>query len=135
LSGRSKVSLDELSRERWASTEPVLPTQQRLRRAFDEHGLPRPQVALESRSLSMRLQAVASSDLLAYTSRLVIERFVADGHALAVLPVPELVWWRPVGAIHRNEPYLHAAARRFVDILKVCSSEHRPRTGNGQGSA
>src|SRR5262249_30631462 len=103
LSRRSKVSLDELSRERWASTEPVLPTPQRLNSAFDEHGLPRPQVALESRSLSMRLQAVASSDLLAYPSRLRIEQFVADGHALAVLPVQELVWWRPVGAIHRNE--------------------------------
>jgi len=78
----------------------------------------------------MRLQAVASSDLLAYTSRLRIEQFIADGHALAVLPVQELVWWRPVGAIHRNEPYLHAAARRFIDILKACKSD-RPGPGKG----
>jgi hypothetical protein len=42
------------------------------------------------------------------------------------LPVQELAWRRPVGAIHRNEPYLHSAARRFIDILKVCSAEHRP---------
>ena len=130
LSGRSKVTLDELSRERWALSEPVLPTQQRLRRAFDEHGLPTPQVALESRSLPVRLQAVAASDLLVYTSR-----FVADGHALAILPVHELAWRRPVGAIHRNEPYLHAAARRFVDILKASGSEHRPGAGNGVGPA
>jgi DNA-binding transcriptional LysR family regulator len=54
-----------------------------------------------------------------------IDQALADGYALAVLPVPELVWRRPVGAIHRNEPYLHSAARRFIDILKVCSSEHR----------
>jgi DNA-binding transcriptional LysR family regulator len=134
LSGRSKVSLDELSRERWALSELILPTQQRLRRAFDEHGLPTPQVALESRSLPVRLQAVASSDLLSYTSRRMIEQLVADGHALAVLPVHELIWRRPVGAIHRNEPYLHAAARRFIDILKVCNSEHRPGAGNGVGS-
>jgi DNA-binding transcriptional LysR family regulator len=129
LSGRSKVGIGEMTGERWALTEQVLPTQQVLRRVFDEHGLPRPQAALESRSLSMRLQAVAASDLLAYTSRLVIERFVADGHALAVLPVRELVWWRPVGAIHRNEPYLHAAARRFIDILKACSAEYRSGAG------
>jgi hypothetical protein len=37
-----------------------------------------------------------------------------------------LAWRRPVGAIHRNEPYLHAAARRFINILKVCSSELAP---------
>src|SRR5262249_31884478 len=126
LAGRSSVSLDELSRERWTLSESVLPTAQRLRRTFDEHGLPPPPVALESRSLAVRLQAVTSSDLLAYTSRRMIEQFVADDHALAVLPVHELVWRRPVGAIHRNETYLHAAARRFIDILKACNSEHPP---------
>lgn len=134
LSRQSEVRLEELRNARWALTEPVLPTPQKLRRVFEEHGLPRPQVALESRSLSVRLQAVVSSDLLAYTSRRMIEQAVAEGYAVAVLPVQELAWRRPVGAIHRNEPYLHAAARRFIDILKVCSSEHRPRTGNGAGA-
>src|SRR5215510_13991076 len=134
LSGRSEVRLEELSNARWAQSESVLPTQQKLRLVFEEHGLPRPQAALESRSLSVRLQAVASCDLLAYTSRRMIEQVVAAGYPLAVLPVHELVWRRPVGAIHRNEPYLHAAARRFIDILKVCSSEHRPGVGNGAGS-
>jgi DNA-binding transcriptional LysR family regulator len=135
LSGRSQVRLEELSDARWALSEPVLPSQQKLRLVFEEHGLPRPQVALESRSLAVRLQAVASSDLLAYTSRRMIDQALADGYALAVLPVPELTWRRPIGAIHRNEAYLHSAARRFIDILKVCSSEHRPPTGNGAGPA
>lgn len=129
LSSQSEVRLEQLSNARWALSEAVLPTNQKLRLVFEEHGLPRPKAALESRSLPVRLQAVASSDLLAYTSRRMIEQFVADGHALVVLPVHELVWWRSVGAIHRNEPYLHAAARRFIDILKVCSSEHRPGAG------
>jgi len=125
LSGRSQVRLEELSDVRWALSEPVLPSQQKLRLVFEEHGLPRPQVALESRSLAVRLQAVESSDLLAYTSRRMIDQALADGYALAVLPVPELLWRRPIGAIHRNEPYLHSAASRFIDILKVCSAEHR----------
>jgi len=133
LSSQSEVRLEELNNARWALTESVFPTQQMLRRVFEKHGMPPPQVALESRSLAVRLQAVASSDLLAYTSRHMIEQFVADGHALAVLPVHELAWRRPVGAIHRNEPYLHAVARRFIDILKACSSNHRPRAGNGAG--
>jgi DNA-binding transcriptional LysR family regulator len=41
------------------------------------------------------------------------------------MPISPAGRWRPVGAIHRNEPYLHAAARRFIDILKDCSSDHR----------
>jgi hypothetical protein len=36
----------------------------RRRLVFEEHSLPRPQVALESRSLSLRLRAVVSSDPL-----------------------------------------------------------------------
>jgi DNA-binding transcriptional LysR family regulator len=130
LSSQSEVRLDELSNARWALSEPVLPSQHKLRDEFEERGLPRPEVALESRSLSVRLQAVASSDLLAYTSRRMIERFITAGHALTVLRVQELMWRRPVGAIHRNEPYLHAAARRFIDILKACSSDDHPGGGN-----
>jgi len=59
---------------------------------------------------------------------------VAEGYAVTVLPARELAWWRPVGAIHRNEPYLHAAARPFIDILKVCSSEHLSGAESGVGS-
>ncbi len=135
LSSQSEVRLEELSNACWALSESVLPTQQKLRRVFEEHGLPRPQVALESRSLPVRLQAVVSSELLAYTSRRMIEQAVAEGYAVAVLPVQELAWRRPVGAIHRNEPYLHAAARRFIDTLKVCSSEHPSGAGTGVRSA
>jgi DNA-binding transcriptional LysR family regulator len=101
-----------------------------VHRVFEEHGMPRPHVALESRSLAVRLQAVASSDLLAYASRHMVEQALAEGYPLAVLPVPELVWWRPVSAIHRDESYLHPAARRFIDIVKACASEQRSGAGN-----
>jgi DNA-binding transcriptional LysR family regulator len=63
-----------------------------------------------------------------------IEQAVAEGYAVTVLPVQALAWRRPVGAIHRNEPYLHAAARRFIDVLKVCSSEHRPAAGGADSA-
>jgi DNA-binding transcriptional LysR family regulator len=125
LSRRSEVRLDELTNARWAQSEPALPTQEKLRLMFEERGLPKPQAALETRSLPVRLQAVASSDLLAYTSRRMIDQAVAEGYAVTVLPVPDLVWRRPVGAIHRDEPYLRSAARRFIDILKACSADQR----------
>ena len=122
FASQSEVRLEDLSNARWALSEPVLPTQQKLRLIFEEGGLPRPQVALESRSLPLRLQAVVSSGLLAYTSRRMIEQAVAEGYPVAVLPVQELAWLRPVGAIHRDEPYLHPGVRRFIDILKVVAS-------------
>src|SRR4029078_11825362 len=57
LSGRSQGRREELSDARWALSEPVLPSQQKLRLVFEEHGLPRPQVAAESRLLAGGLQA------------------------------------------------------------------------------
>src|SRR5262245_64710695 len=50
LSSQSGVRLEELSDARWALSEPVLPSQQKLRDVFEERGLPKPQVALESRA-------------------------------------------------------------------------------------
>ena len=65
-------------------------------------------------ALSLRLQAAASSDLLVYTSKATAQRF----GALRVLPVEELRWHRSVGVLHRKEPYLSPAIRRFIDILR-----------------
>jgi DNA-binding transcriptional LysR family regulator len=71
--------------------------------------------------LSLRLEAVANSDLLTYTSRAVARRFGAE---LQVLPVKELLWVRPVGVLHREEPYLSPAVRRFIEILTRITARH-----------
>jgi DNA-binding transcriptional LysR family regulator len=119
LAARTHVSLSELSMERWALGEPGLPTQQRLHEAFRDNGLAPPRVALESRLLSLRAEAVANSDLLMYTTRTVTTRFATR---LQVLPVKELRWVRSVGVLHREEPYLSPAVRRFVEILTRITS-------------
>ena len=97
--------------------EPGLPTQQRLHQVFRDNGLEPPRVALESRLLSLRLEAVANSDLLIYTSRTVARRT-----GLKVLPVKELYYVRSVGVLHRKEPYLSPAVRRFIEILTRITS-------------
>jgi DNA-binding transcriptional LysR family regulator len=118
LVGRKQVPLVELSKERWALSEPGLPTQQRLHEMFYENGLEPPRTAFESRSLMLRLQTAAASDLLLYTSRTVAERYPAGEIALRVLPVKELRWLRPIGVIRRNEPYVSPATHRFIEILR-----------------
>jgi DNA-binding transcriptional LysR family regulator len=91
-----------------------LPTQQILHEVFRDHGLEPPRAALQTRMLSMRLRAATSSDLLVYGSKAIAEQF----GALHVLPVEELRWVRSVGVLHRKEPYLSPAIRRFIEILK-----------------
>jgi DNA-binding transcriptional LysR family regulator len=120
LAARTHVPLSELSKERWALGEPGLPTQQRLHEVFRDNGLEPPRIALEARLLSLRLQAAARSDLLLYTSRVTAGQF---GAGLQVLPVKELCWVRSVGVLHREEPYLSPAVRRFIEILtRIASS-------------
>jgi DNA-binding transcriptional LysR family regulator len=122
LAARTHIPLSELSKERWVWPEPGLPTQQRLQEVFRNNGLDPPRVALVSRSLPLRLEAVADSDLLIYTSRAAAKRY---GAGLQVLPVKELYWVRSIGVLHRKEPYLSPAVRRFIEILKRITSSTR----------
>src|SRR5262245_12030048 len=118
LAARNHVALGELSKERWAFQGPVvLGPHQRLHEVFRDNGLEPPRVAVESRSLSLRRQVSANSDLLMFTSRAVVARRLGTG-TFHVLPVKELHWRRSVGVIHRKEPYMSPAVRRFIDILK-----------------
>src|ERR1044072_5736978 len=114
LAGPTDVSLPQLRDERGARGEPGLPTQQILHQVFRDHGLEPPRAALQTRLLSMRLRAAVSSDLLVYGSKEIARQF----GALHVLPVEELRWVRSIGVLHRKEPYLSPAIRRFIDILK-----------------
>ena len=118
LAGRKVVSLDDLAGERWTLTESSLLTQQRLRRLFLERGLPPPDVAVETRSLRLRLQLVASSRLLDYTAHGVYlsarKRF-----RLKVLPVKELAWRRPVSVVYREGAYLSPTARQLIASIKA----------------
>lgn len=108
------VPLSELKNERWALGEPDLPTMQTLQRVLRDNGFEAPRAALQTRSLQLRLEVAAASDVLVYASRVMVERF----EHLKILPVDELRWVRSIGVIHRNETYLAPAVRRFVEILK-----------------
>ena len=126
LAKRTHIPLSELSTERWALGEPGLPTQQRLHEVFRDNRMEPPRVALESRLLSLRVQAAANSDLLLYTSKSVARRF---GVGLKALPVKELCWVRSVGMLHRKEPYLSPAVRRFIEVLTRITSNSRAGAG------
>src|SRR5688572_30974194 len=60
-SKRKSLSLDELANERWASTAASALS---LHGAFEARGLPPPRTTLVSDSVTLKLRAVATSDLL-----------------------------------------------------------------------
>lgn len=117
LARQKVVTMADLARERWTlSPVNTLPWHW-LYRAFQDRGLPPPRVAVETRSIRLRLQTVASSNLLGFISIRIV-RGAAPRFRLKALPVKEITWRRPVGVIYREGGYLSPAARRFIEILK-----------------
>jgi len=113
-----RVTIGDLAQERWVLSEPSLLAQQRLRQIFQECGFSPPQVALETRSVQLKLETVAASNLLDYTSRRVVAK-LAQRYTVKILPIKALTWRRPVSLIYREGAYLSPAVRRFSESLRM----------------
>lgn len=122
LAGRKNVPLSELTQERWLSTDPALRGHRRLHEVFRDHGLPPPNIAMEARATALRLRMVATSNLVDWTSRIFVEHSAVVS-SLAILPVRELVWARPVGLIYRQETYQPPAIKRLIEILRASAKD------------
>jgi DNA-binding transcriptional LysR family regulator len=123
LAKRKSMMLRDLTQERWASSPASAATSWlSLRGAFGEQGLPQPQLALVSDSVTLRQRAVASSDLLGVSSIRVVQP-AAQRLGLKILPVKDMNWIRPVAVAYRKDSYLSPAARRFIEILKATAKE------------
>jgi DNA-binding transcriptional LysR family regulator len=135
LAGRRRVTLADLSKERWTSSPSGLPSHQRLRQSLEQKNLSTPQIAFESRSSWLRLQMVAASELLLYTSESLVRLGRAAGYPLVILPVAELAWRRPFGGIVRCQGYLPPAVQRLIDILKSDLYARQKRTSEQEASS
>jgi DNA-binding transcriptional LysR family regulator len=122
LARLKRVAMTDLVPERWALSNPSLLNVQKLSQAFQDRGLPPPRVTVEARSLRIRLQTWASSDLLGYVPRRVL-RQAGLRFRLKELPVRELELRRPIGILYRKDAYLPPAAKRFIEILKATAKE------------
>ena len=120
LAGHRRPSLAEIAKERWALSAPDDLSWKRVHRVFDDNGLPPPRIAFATTAALVRVQTVASSDLVSFSSRRVLQP-VWQQFSLTALRVKELAWERPVGVSYRKDAYLSPAARRFIDILKTAA--------------
>jgi DNA-binding transcriptional LysR family regulator len=119
---RKRITIGDIGRERWALSNVNLIPQYPLLRFFQDNGLPPPKVAVQTRSLRLRLLLWSSTNLLGFNSKRVI-RNAAPQFRLKEVPVKELTWRRPLGVIYRKDAYLSPAARRFIEILKSAANE------------
>jgi len=126
LARKKRVTLAELSRERWALNSPQLRSRSWFHGAFEAKGLPPPHVVLETRHHQLRFSIVASSRLLGFTSRRSV-REAARAYALAEIRAEGFPWLRRDGVIYRKDAYLSPAAKRFIEILKAAARIRHPQ--------
>ena len=79
-----------------------------------------PKIAFECRSTRLRLETVAQSELVDWTSRLFVEQS-SLAPAVTILPVKDLFWVRPIGLIYRQESYQAPAVKRLIEVLRTAA--------------
>ena len=114
---RKRITVQDIGKERWALSNVNLQPQYPLPRFFQDNGLPPPKVAVQTRSLRLRLLIWSSTNLLGFNSKRVIQN-AASRFRLKEVPLKELTWRRPLGVIYRKDAYLSPSTQRFIEILK-----------------
>lgn len=122
LAKKKGLTLADLTQERWAVAADSAAAPQLLKQAFLDAGLPPPAITMESNSMPLRHQLLASSDLLGFTSKRTV-REAAPRFCVAGLRVGELAYTRRVGLLYRKDAYLSPTVRRFIEILKTTAKE------------
>ena len=122
LARKKVVTMAEIAHERWVLSPVNMLPSHWFYRAFQDLGHPPPRVAVESRAIRLRLQAVAASNLLGFLAERVVREAAAQ-FRLKELRVKEITWRRPVGVIYREGGYLSPAGRRLIEILKTTAKK------------
>lgn len=117
LARRKRLTLADLSEQRWVMWTHTAPSWQLLAQALAAARLPPPQVAVTTNSVSLRLEIVGSSDLLGINLAQVV-RDAAPRYGLVELRIPAIALAITTGITSRKGAYLSPAARRFREILR-----------------
>lgn len=109
--------LRDLTRYRWALQPPGAPTRDWLDHTFDRHGLPRPQVQVETTMLLVLPALIVQTGLLSFISRHHLQG--PDRIAgLKELPIRGAAMRRRMAVTYRDAAYLSPAARRLIELLE-----------------
>lgn len=123
-------SLADLGSARWVGTSVTINSAAELGPLFEQHGLPPPEIAVETRSgLSMML-AVAHSNLLAMLPSQWKE-FVDEYGALDHIPIKEKLRAATICMVHRARLPLTPAAEYLSDLVRRAAVQHARRLSAG----
>jgi DNA-binding transcriptional LysR family regulator len=123
FANRDTVQVAELAQERWVLSQANTLSWRWLHRAFDQHELSPPRVAVESSSTNARLRIVACSGLLGFGARRMVRQAAERGLPLVDIRVEGIDWSRTVGISYRKDAYLPPSAKRLIEILRRTARE------------
>lgn len=117
LCGRP-LSIHDLVASKWVLPARTVAMRQWLDKVFEAHGLPEPQVQIETNSITTLPKLIADTALLSFTSTRNL-RPGRLGEQLGRLQIDSTTMRRPLGVVSRREGYLSPAAQRVVDLLRA----------------
>jgi len=101
---------------KWMLPATTVASRQWLNQTFERHGLPRPQVQIESNVLNAILPILEKTALLGFVSRL---NLVAGRARVREVELAEAQMPRRLGLAYRQSGYLSPVALRVADILRA----------------
>ncbi len=115
---KARPRLKDLLDYRWVLAPPSVGTRQRIEQVFRDHGLPGPEVQIETNLILMMPTLIHQTELLTFTSRWHVALEDA-GATLAEVRLPETTMPRRFDLVHRRDTYLSPAALRLIEVLRT----------------
>jgi len=118
---KASIKFGDLAQCSWILPRTQVVARRWVDARFIEHGLPAPNVVVESNaSSSALLRMVRSTDLLTIATASSLRH--AGGGGLRPFPMQEAKWPRVVGITLRRGAYVSPLVQRFIELLQ----QHRP---------
>jgi DNA-binding transcriptional LysR family regulator len=118
---REDVRLEDSLQYRWACTPRGTAPYRHMQRTFLAHGLPCPELAVETRSIMVMKSLMTHADFLCWMAGPMFESERGAG-LLAALPLPDLGSTRTLAAFRRRDGILPAPAVKLLDELRAIAS-------------
>ncbi|WP_066555853.1 LysR family transcriptional regulator [Croceicoccus bisphenolivorans] len=125
LDARNEVTLDELSRERWALAPEKSSPRHLFNSAFHQAMLPQPVVSVETMSPELCISSVLDSDLIGWLPCSLIE-LPLRYNLIATLPNAALTSQRKFFIYSRNSGVMPYAASKLIELIphRRCEPQH-----------
>ncbi|MCP3442808.1 LysR family transcriptional regulator [Bradyrhizobium sp. CCGUVB14] len=112
-----RLAIEDLVAAKWVLPARTVAMRQWLDNVFEAHGLPPPNVQIETNSITTLPKLIADTALLSFTSTRNLHP-LRLGTQLDRLMIDTTTMRRPLGFVTRRDGYLSPAAQRVVGLLK-----------------